>query len=53
MRRVFPFLVTNLAAILVLSITLRILGLEPYLTATGLNLGSLPIFAEVLGFYGR
>ncbi len=52
MKRVVLFLVTNLAIILVLSITLRILGVEPYLTARGLNLGSLLIFAAVFGFGG-
>ena len=37
---------------LVLSFTMRILGVEPYLTANGLNLGSLLIFAAVMGFGG-
>jgi len=46
------FLATNLAIVLVLSFTMRILGVEPYLTANGLNLGSLLIFAAVMGFGG-
>ncbi len=52
MKRVFLFLGTNLAILVVLSLTLRILGVEPYLTATGLNLVSLLIFAAVFGFGG-
>jgi len=52
MKRMFLFLATNFAIVLVLSITMRILGVEPYLTAQGLNLGSLLIFAAVMGMGG-
>ena len=52
MKRIVLFLATNLAIVLVLSLTMRILGVEPYLTANGLNLGSLLIFAAVMGFGG-
>jgi len=52
MKRVFLFLATNLAVVLVLSISMRLLGIEPYLTAQGLNLGSLLIFAGLFGFGG-
>jgi heat shock protein HtpX len=52
MKRIVLFLATNLAIVLVLSITMRILGVEPYLTAQGLNLTSLLIFAAVMGFGG-
>ncbi len=52
MKRVFLFLATNLAIVLVLSITMRLLGVEPYLTAQGLNLQSLLIFAAIMGFGG-
>lgn len=52
MKRVFLFLATNLAIVLVLSLTMRILGVEPYLNANGLNLQSLLIFAAVMGFGG-
>ncbi|MFT3850024.1 MAG: protease HtpX [Propionivibrio sp.] len=37
---------------LVLSFTMRLLGVEPYLNANGLNLGSLLVFAAVMGFGG-
>jgi len=52
MKRVFLFLATNMAIVLVLSITMRLLGVEPYLNAQGLNLGSLLIFAAVMGMGG-
>ncbi|MDQ1313924.1 MAG: heat shock protein HtpX [Pseudomonadota bacterium] len=52
MKRILLFLATNMAIVLVLSITMRILGVEPYLTAQGLNLTSLLIFAAVMGFGG-
>jgi heat shock protein HtpX len=52
MKRIALFLATNLAIVLVLSVTMRLLGVEPYLNQQGLNLGSLLIFATVLGFGG-
>ena len=52
MKRIFLFLLTNLAIVFVLSITMRLLGVEPYLNASGLNLGALLIFAAVMGFGG-
>lgn len=52
MKRIFLFLATNMAIVLVLSITMRLLGVEPYLNAQGLNLNALLIFAAVMGFGG-
>ncbi|MES2917521.1 MAG: protease HtpX [Pseudomonadota bacterium] len=52
MKRVFLFLATNLAIVLVLSASMRLLGVEPYLTANGLNMKGLLIFAAVMGFGG-
>ena len=54
MKRVFLFLATNLAIIVVLSITLRLLGFERILDeqGTGLNMNSLLLFAAVFGFGG-
>lgn len=52
MKRVLLFLATNMAIVLVLSVTMRLLGVEPYLNENGLNLGSLLIFAAVMGFGG-
>ncbi len=52
MKRTFLFLATNLAIVLVLSLTMRLLGVEPYLNEQGLNLSSLLIFAAVMGMGG-
>jgi heat shock protein HtpX len=52
MKRIFLFLATNLAIVLVLSITMRLLGVEPYLNEQGLNLTSLLIFAAIMGMGG-
>lgn len=52
MKRILLFLATNVAIVLVLSATMRLLGVEPYLNANGLNLTSLLIFAAVMGFGG-
>lgn len=52
MKRVVLFLATNLAIVLVLSVTMRLLGVEPYLNEQGLNLSSLLVFAAVIGFGG-
>ncbi len=52
MKRVLLFLGTNLAIVLVLSLSMRLLGVEPYLSANGLNLSSLLVFAAVMGFGG-
>lgn len=52
MKRVFYFLLTNIAIMLVLSVTMRLLGVGTYLTANGLNYTSLLIFSGVMGFGG-
>ncbi len=52
MKRTILFLATNMAIVLVLSVTMRLLGVEPYLNANGLNLTSWLIFAAVMGFGG-
>src|SRR3990172_4683691 len=52
MRRVIYFLLTNVAILLVLSTAMRVFGVEPYLTAYGLNYQSLLIFALVFGMGG-
>ncbi len=52
MKRVVLFLMTNLAVVLVLSASMRILGIESYLTGQGLNFDALLIFAAVIGFGG-
>ena len=52
MKRIVLFLATNLAIVLVLSLSMRVLGVEPYLNAQGLNLNALLLFAAVMGFGG-
>ena len=52
MKRIVLFLATNLAIVLVLSVSMRLLGAEPYLNANGLNLNALLMFAAVMGFGG-
>ena len=51
-KRIFLFLITNLAIIFVLSIVLNLLGVGPMLTEQGIDLTSLVIFAAVFGFGG-
>lgn len=54
MMRIGLFLATNLAVIVVASITLRLLGVESYLTqtGTGLDLTNLLIFCGIFGMSG-
>lgn len=52
MTRIALFVATNIAIVFVLNISLRLLGVEPYLQQQGLNLGSLLIFAAVFGMGG-
>lgn len=52
MKRVILFIATNLAIMLVLSISASVLGVNKYLTANGLNLGMLLAFSALLGFGG-
>jgi heat shock protein HtpX len=52
MKRIVLFLATNIAVMLVLSIVLSVLGVDRYMTATGLNLPMLMVFSLVVGFTG-
>lgn len=54
MKRILLFIATNLAILIVLSITLRILGVDRILDAQGggLNFSALLVFSAVLGFGG-
>ncbi len=51
-KRIFFFLLVNLAVIAVLMTITTIFGIEPYLTPYGLNLTSLLIYAAIIGFTG-
>ena len=52
MKRIFLFVMTNLAVVVVLGIVASLLGVNRYLTPQGLNLGMLLGFAAVIGFGG-
>jgi heat shock protein HtpX len=52
MKRILLFVVTNLAVMLVLGLAASLLGVNRFLTANGLNLGSLLGFALIMGFGG-
>lgn len=52
MKRIFLFLLTNIAVMVVLSATMSILGVGRYLTANGLDLTQLLIFSAIIGFTG-
>ena len=52
MKRIFLFVMTNLAVVLVLGIVANVLGLNRFLTPQGLNLTSLLGFALIMGFGG-
>lgn len=52
MKRVLLFVLTNFAILIVASVTLRLLGVEPWLNQQGINFNSLLIFGAVLGFGG-
>jgi heat shock protein HtpX len=53
MKRIVLFLVTNLAVVLVLSVVLKLLGLDRTMyTQTGISYGGLLAFSAVVGFTG-
>ena len=54
MKRIFLFLATNLAILVVLSASFRLLGIEQYFYQQGvqINLDALLLFAAVIGFAG-
>jgi heat shock protein HtpX len=52
MKRIFLFLLTNIAVLVVLSATMSVLGVGRYMTANGLDLTQLLIFSALLGFTG-
>src|SRR5690554_7720884 len=52
MKRIVLYLLTNFAVMLVLSASMNVLGVGRYLTANGLDLDQLLIFAAIIGFAG-
>lgn len=52
MKRIFLFILTNLAVMVVLGIVCSIFGLNRYIGANGLNLGTLLMYSLATGFIG-
>ena len=51
-KRIFYFLLTNLLVILTISVTLNVLGVRPYLTASDINYTALAAFCLIWGMGG-
>lgn len=52
MKRIFLFLATNIAVMLVLSVVLSLLGVDRFLTRSGLDIPKLMVFSLIVGFAG-
>jgi heat shock protein HtpX len=52
MKRIFLFLATNIAVMVVLSVVLSLLGADRFLSSAGLNIPMLMVFSVVVGFTG-
>src|SRR3546814_21006602 len=52
MKRIFLFLMTNIAVMVVLSASMSVLGVGRFMTANGLDLTQLLIFSALIGFTG-
>jgi len=52
MKRIFLFLATNVAVLVVLSVIINLFGLDQWLTAEGIDYTGLLVFSAVVGFAG-
>jgi len=52
MKRIVLFLLTNLAILAMLTLVVRITGIDAWLAARGMNLASLLVMAAIFGFAG-
>ena len=52
MKRIFLFLATNIAVMVLLSLVINVLGLNRFLGESGINVGALLVFSLVVGFTG-
>jgi heat shock protein HtpX len=50
--RIFLFVITNIIVITTVTVISSLLGLDSYISATGLNYGSLAVFCLLWGFVG-
>ena len=51
-KRVLLFIAVNILVVLTISISLQVLGVQPYLTRQGINYQALLIFCAIVGFAG-
>jgi heat shock protein HtpX len=51
-KRIFLFLATNLAVVVLLSIIVNVLGLDNWMTARGIDVTGLLVLSAVIGFAG-
>jgi heat shock protein HtpX len=52
MKRILLFAAVNIAIVVTVSLVLNLLGVQPYLTSQGLNMGSLLVFCLIWGMVG-
>lgn len=52
MKRIFLFLATNIAVLVVLSVVISVFGLDQWLSAEGIDYVGLLVFSAVVGFAG-
>lgn len=52
MKRIFLFILTNLAVMVVLSISMKLLGLDRALAGTGFNVTAVLVMSGIIGFGG-
>ncbi len=52
MKRIFLFLLTNIAVLVVISVVCSVLGIDRALAENGMNFGALLAFSAVVGFSG-
>ncbi len=51
-KRILLFLLTNVLIIVTISVVTSVLGIKPYLSAKGIDYGSLLVFCALWGFGG-
>lgn len=52
MKRIVLFILTNILVVMTISLLLNLLGVRPYMTANGIDMGQLAIFCLVWGMGG-
>lgn len=52
MKRIFLYVLTNIAVLVLLSVVVHVLGLDMVLAASGVDTSALLVIAAVLGFAG-